>query len=42
MKQEDASHVLLAKAHGLGLEARAGKDDHAVLKLWLRLLASST
>ncbi|HSW03014.1 MarR family winged helix-turn-helix transcriptional regulator [Aquabacterium sp.] len=26
----------------IGLEARAGIDDHATLKLWLRLLACST
>jgi DNA-binding MarR family transcriptional regulator len=26
----------------IGLEARAGVDDHAALKLWLRLLACST
>jgi DNA-binding MarR family transcriptional regulator len=26
----------------IGLEARAGADDHAALKLWLRLLACST
>ncbi len=30
-----------ARAH-LGLEARAVSDDHVALKLWLRLLASST
>ncbi|WP_284618388.1 MarR family winged helix-turn-helix transcriptional regulator [Aquabacterium humicola] len=28
--------------HRIGLEARAGADDHAALKLWLRLLACST
>lgn len=26
----------------IGLEARAGADDHAALRLWLRLLACST
>jgi DNA-binding MarR family transcriptional regulator len=28
--------------HAIGLEARAGHDDHLALKLWLRLLACST
>ena len=28
--------------HAIGLEARAGHDDHLSLKLWLRLLACST
>jgi DNA-binding MarR family transcriptional regulator len=28
--------------HSIGLEARAGQDDHLSLKLWLRLLACST
>jgi DNA-binding MarR family transcriptional regulator len=42
MKQNDASHALLSDAQELGHEARAGKGDHAVLKLWLRMLASTT
>ncbi|WP_144289834.1 MarR family winged helix-turn-helix transcriptional regulator, partial [Ideonella sp. A 288] len=31
----------LAEAH-IGIEARAGADDHMALRLWLRLLACST
>lgn len=42
MKQHDASHALLSEAQELGVEARAGSDDHAALKLWLRMLASTT
>jgi DNA-binding MarR family transcriptional regulator len=42
MKQNDASHALLSDAQELGHEARAGRGDHAVLKLWLRMLASTT
>ena len=42
MKQNDPSHTLLADAQELGHEARAGQEDHAVLKLWLRMLASTT
>ena len=42
MKQKDPSHTLLADAQELGHEARAGHDDHAALKLWLRMLASTT
>jgi DNA-binding MarR family transcriptional regulator len=42
MKQNDASHALLSDAQELGHEARAGTGDHAVLKLWLRMLASTT
>ena len=38
----DASHVALSEAQELGHEARAGQGDHAVLKLWLRMLASTT
>ena len=33
---------LLSDAQELGHEARAGTGDHAVLKLWLRMLASTT
>ena len=42
MKRDDASHALLSVAQELGHENRAGSGDHAVLKLWLRLLASTT
>jgi DNA-binding MarR family transcriptional regulator len=38
----DASHALLQQAQELGHEARARLDDHASLKLWLRLLACTT
>ncbi len=40
--RNDPSHELLREADGLGHEGRAARSDHAVLKLWLRLLASST
>jgi DNA-binding MarR family transcriptional regulator len=40
--KNDSSHQVLRDADGLGHEARAGRGDHAVLKLWLRLLASTT
>ena len=39
---DDASHAALSQAQELGHEARAGRGDHAVLKLWLRMLASTT
>jgi DNA-binding MarR family transcriptional regulator len=42
MKHDDASHALLRDAQELGHEARAGSGDHAALKLWLRMLASTT
>jgi DNA-binding MarR family transcriptional regulator len=42
MKQHDASHALLREAQELGHEGRAASDDHAALKLWLRMLASTT
>ena len=42
MKHDDASHALLKDAQELGLEARAGSDDHAKLKLWLRMLSCTT
>jgi DNA-binding MarR family transcriptional regulator len=42
MKHNDASHEWLSDAQELGHEARAGTADHAVLKLWLRMLASTT
>ena len=41
----DSSADVLARAlgdHGIGREARAQHDDHAAVKLWLRLLACST
>jgi DNA-binding MarR family transcriptional regulator len=38
----DPSHAVLSHAEELGHEARASQDDHAVLKLWLRMLASTT
>ena len=37
----DPSHAALSDAEELGHEARAGQEDHAVLKLWLRMLAST-
>ena len=42
MKHDDASHTLLREAQELGHEGRAGSGDHAALKLWLRMLASTT
>ena len=42
MKQNDPSHDILRDAAGLGHESRAARGDHAVLKLWLRMLASTT
>ena len=42
MSKNDTSHALLEDAQELGHEARAGSDDHAALKLWLRMLASTT
>lgn len=42
MKHDDASHTLLRDAQELGHEARAGSSDHAALKLWLRMLSSTT
>jgi DNA-binding MarR family transcriptional regulator len=42
MNRDDASHALLSEAHELGHEGRAGSGDHAILKLWLRMLASTT
>ncbi len=41
-KGDDPSHTLLEDAQELGHEARAGSGDHAALKLWLRMLASTT
>jgi len=40
--KDDESHAALDEAQGLGHEGRAGRGDHAVLKLWLRMLASTT
>ena len=42
MKRNDPSHALLSDAQELGHEARANTNDHAALKLWLRLLACAT
>ena len=42
MKQQDVAHALLRNAGPLGHEGRAASSDHAVLKLWLRLLATTT
>lgn len=42
MKADDRNHALLVEADGLGHEARAASDDHAQLKLWLRMLACTT
>jgi DNA-binding MarR family transcriptional regulator len=38
----DASRALLRQADGLGHETRAEGGDHAALKLWLRLLSTTT
>jgi len=38
----DLSHSLLSRAQQLGHEGRALSQDHAALKLWLRLLACTT
>ncbi|MBA3477025.1 MAG: MarR family transcriptional regulator [Lautropia sp.] len=40
--KDDESHAVLNFAQGLGHEARAGSGDHAALRLWLRMLASTT
>src|SRR6187455_1749101 len=40
--KDDESHAMLDNARGLGHEGRAGSGDHAALKLWLRMLASTT
>ena len=42
MSKQDVSHALLETADGLGHEARAGHEDHAALRLWLRMLACTT
>src|SRR5512134_3937214 len=39
MKTDDAPR---RASEELGLEARAGREDHAVLRLWLRLLSCAT
>jgi len=38
----DATHRALGAIHELGHEARAQSDDHAALKLWLRMLSCVT
>ena len=40
--KDDKTHAVLDDAQGLGHEGRAGSGDHVVLKLWLRMLASTT
>ena len=40
--KHDSSHAVLEDAQELGHEARAGSGDHAVLRLWLRMLATTT
>jgi DNA-binding MarR family transcriptional regulator len=42
VKQNDPSHELLSEAQELGHEGRARIGDHAALKLWLRMLATTT
>jgi len=42
VKRNDASHALLREAQELGHEGRAHSGDHAALKLWLRMLATTT
>lgn len=42
MKHTDPSHAVLREARELGHEARAGSQDHAALKLWLRMLSCTT
>jgi DNA-binding MarR family transcriptional regulator len=42
MKRDDTSHARLREARELGHESRAGSGDHAALKLWLRMLSSTT
>ena len=39
--KHDPSHAVLEDAQELGHEARAGSGDHAALRLWLRMLAST-
>jgi DNA-binding MarR family transcriptional regulator len=40
--KSDRNRDLLDEADQLGHEARAGQGDHAALRLWLRLLATTT
>ena len=40
--KHDPSHAVLEDAQELGHEARAGRGDHAALRLWLRMLACTT
>lgn len=40
--KNDPSHALLSEAQELGHEARAATTDHAALRLWLRLLSTTT
>lgn len=39
---QDSSADVLGAADGLGFEARSAENDHAALKLWLRLLSCTT
>lgn len=40
--KKDSSRAALNAADELGFEARSTSDDHAALKLWLRMLACTT
>jgi len=40
--KHDVSHTQLSEARELGHESRSRANDHAALKLWLRLLACTT
>jgi DNA-binding MarR family transcriptional regulator len=42
MKSEDRFRPLPVESHELGHEARTHSDDHAALKLWLRMLSCTT
>jgi DNA-binding MarR family transcriptional regulator len=42
MTARDSSHAVLSSAFELGHEARAATGAHAVLRLWLRMLATTT
>jgi DNA-binding MarR family transcriptional regulator len=42
MMHNDPSRALLSDAQELGLEGRARSEDHAKLRLWLRMLSCTT
>ena len=42
MKNDDRSYAFLSDANELGHEGRAHTEDHAKLKLWLRMLSCTT